>query len=347
MPCAVACRWALYAGSGERAVHARELWTSPSHGLLRMSCAKPHLPGVEAALLFDAEKNLVRNHAVNADGWGIGWYEKENDGSVVARRMRSGSSAGLGVQVSTSQQCDDHSKPVKPEPMLAQALSKYEIRSNIIFSHVRASTDAESSSTNSHPFRFGKSLLWMHNGGIANKSRLVDRCSEKGSDFAVAGDTDTEYAGALFAQNLLLPASEDNVCSGAFSDDLEGAIIKTLSQIQADDDCALKSSGSSLNFAASNGKTVVATRYRTCIDEEPPSLYYSVDSNHGSLWCASEPLDFSENAKRKWHMLAKDQMITFDAESGEHHLRCLSDACQAELTHRLHKSNSEGQTTTL
>ena len=65
---------------------------------------------------------------------------------------------------------------------------------------------------NSHPFSFGN-LLFMHNGGLANKSRVAadllqasaaspSACDRSTWWRLVAGDTDTELAGALFARFL-------------------------------------------------------------------------------------------------------------------------------------------------
>ena len=123
-----------------------------------------------------------------------------------------------------------------------------------------------------------------------------------------------------------------------------------LQQIRDEDhEGVLKGIDSSLNFAVGDGQHVVATRYRTSADEEPPSLYYALDmageeggdeeqkpTNRGpNLWVASEPLDGStSDGPRTWHLLAKDQMISFDSDTGVAAFHCLSKACEAELEYR-------------
>ena len=361
------CRWALYAGRD--AVDAKELWTSSSHGLLRQSFAPQHLPDVDAQLAFDPAKNLVRNHEVNQDGWGIGWYEYHNPlshGASAGRprelhRRRSGSGAteaGHGSGGSTHHP--------RPDLALAQLLASRAASSKVIFSHIRAATDTRvRSSENAHPFSFNR-LLWMHNGSVRHQTALQDEviaslarnggcpatgssgggggAAEKGAAAAaklVHGTTDSEYAGALFAS--FLDPSKGAVCDRErFGlEELAAAMQRTVQRIQRDDRCVDNDGdgapdGSSLNFAVSDGRHVVAVRYRTCRHEEPPSLYYALDEAAGKFWCASEPLDKTESNKagRRWVLMAKDQMVTFDTTTGAFNTKCLSEACEAEVLRR-------------
>ena len=370
------CRWALYAG--REAVDVKELWTS-THGLLRQSFEPQYLPDVETQLAFDPAKNLVRNHEVNQDGWGVGWYSHYNPLSHGAsagkphelHRRRSGSGA---TEAGRSGSGGGSAHNPRPDDALAQLLASGVAKSKVMFAHIRAATDARSPrSENAHPFAFNR-LLWMHNGSVRRKSALQDEViaslarnagcpaagspgststvTGKGGDATVTagaaattklvhGTTDSEYAGALFAS--FLNPSEGTVCERERFDlvELETAMRRTVQRIQQDDQCVDNDGdgapdGSSLNFALSDGRYVIAVRYRTCRHEEPPSLYYAHDEAARKLWCASEPLDKTEanKAGRRWMLMAKDQMISYDTMTGVFKAQCLSEACEAELLHR-------------
>jgi glutamine amidotransferase len=81
-------------------------------------------------------------HTTNGDGFGIGWY---CDGESPA--LFKGTD------------------PIWNDQNLRE-LSR-QIRSGLIFAHIRAATGTPVQYTNCHPFRHGK-WLWMHNGQIAN-----------------------------------------------------------------------------------------------------------------------------------------------------------------------------------
>lgn len=84
---------------------------------------------------------------------------------------------------------------------------------------------------------------------------------------------------------------------------------------------------SSLNLAVSDGRTVVATRYRSCLFQEPPSLYLNVDGvEKGVLYFASEPLDRTD----AWELLHKDEMLIVTIDAGITR-ECLSQTCDAEV----------------
>lgn len=318
------CRWALYAGKEEH--EAGSLFSYPSHSLIRQSYSPPYLPDIHSAVCFDPEKNLVRNHEVNQDGWGVGWYEY-NGTEQKTRRVRSGNGATRNSEGT-------------PDPELEGLLKTKNVSSKVIFGHIRAATDGDLNQVNAHPFQFHK-LLWMHNGGVANKTKVMGeaRCGDKD---LVYGDTDSEYAGALFTSFLT-----GDICSREEFElhELEEAMVKTVQQVQGDNECGpgIKG-GSSLNFAVTDGVHVVVTRYRTCPDEEPPSLYYALDND--SLWASSEPLDdvradgrsmsreVGEMARRQWKLVAKDQMLSYDTKTGQLFSQCLSKSCLAELQYR-------------
>lgn len=79
-------------------------------------------------------------HATNGDGFGVGWY---GEGDIPALFRTT--------------------QPAWNDQNLRELSSQ--IRSSLVFAHVRASTGTPVQQTNCHPFRHGK-WLWMHNGSI-------------------------------------------------------------------------------------------------------------------------------------------------------------------------------------
>ena len=284
----------------------------------------PHLPQITEQLLYDEGKNEIRNHHINQDGWGLGWYEKLKDGGLSPRRIRSSNGATSFTFNSSS---------VTIDPGLERVIQQGEnISSRIMFAHIRASTDGAVSKENSHPFAFGR-LFWMHNGGVHDKVALVDNLTDLDCfelKKLVTGNTDTEYAGALYSSFL-----ESDVCRQAdfTMAELRSAMERTVKVLSNG------GQGSSLNFAVSDGVRVVAARYRSLLIDEPPSLYYSFDGS--SLWVSSEPLDKEECTDecgdaqdREWVLLAKDQMVMFDTSTNDFSMACLTKACGEELEFR-------------
>ena len=297
---ALGCRWAVYAG--DRDAPASTLLTSPSHSLCKQAVEPAYVPDWENQRLFTPESTSARNHDVNLDGWGFAYYDDE--GRVV--RKRSGNAAAADGE--TDPEILDISENV---------------RSKVMFGHIRAATDGDASDLDSHPFTFNN-IVFMHNGGISGKEKLRASISCERAKSLIDGHTDSEIAGAVFANHLV-----GDVCKrDTFSKkELEDAMIFMLDSVSA---CDESTPGSSLNFAASDGRHVIATRYRNCLKDEPPSLYYR-KLEHG-LFVASEPLQLEE--AKEWTMLAKDQLLSYDSKSSELSLRCLTQACEEELLHR-------------
>lgn len=176
-------------------------------------------------------------HATNGDGFGLGWYGVDPVPALY--------------------------KSVEPawNDRNLWELSR-QIRSELIFAHVRASTGTPTQRTNCHPFRHGQ-WLWMHNGQIA-------RFAEMKRDIILAidptlypfieGSTDTEvffFLALTFGLNT----------------DPPGAVARATERIE---DIARQHGVDHpvrMTLAVSDGKTIWAFRYAST--GEPPSLYYS------------------------------------------------------------------------
>jgi predicted glutamine amidotransferase len=136
-------------------------------------------PIVADDLLFRPEHSIIDQslHAklggftTNGDGFGIGWY---------------GDDGGTEPTVYKSTQ------PAWSDENLREVAAQ--IRTPLLFAHVRASSGTPVQRTNCHPFRYGR-WLWMHNGSLARFQEVKrDLVMEVDASLypAIEGSTDTE-----------------------------------------------------------------------------------------------------------------------------------------------------------
>ncbi|WP_200842159.1 class II glutamine amidotransferase [Actinomadura sp. K4S16] len=148
-------------------------------------------PALAEALLFRPAHSLINQslrarlgeETTNGDGFGMGWFGE--------RRIPA-------VYKSIN--------PAWSDPNLLE-ISR-EIRTPLLFAHVRASTGAAVQRSNCHPFRHGR-WLWMHNGSIADFTRLkrdVMLAVDPSLYAEIEGTTDSE---ALFYLSLTFGLMED------------------------------------------------------------------------------------------------------------------------------------------
>lgn len=227
------CRWIACAGEP---IFVEDLFTVPQQSLIVQSRA-----------------SREAKSAVNADGFGLGWYGERPEPGIF-RDLRPAWS-------------DDN--------LLSLAR---QIKSRLFFAHVRASTGTAITRANCHPFAHGP-WMFMHNGGIGGWDD-VRRPIETGIPDALfrqrSGTTDSE---AMF---LLLLAN------GLEHDPL-GAFERTIHFIEG----VMRSAGVSqplrVTAAATDGQTIHALRYSTLIT--PETLYLRKLKRADGLLMASEPLD--------------------------------------------------------
>ncbi|KAF4333645.1 glutamine amidotransferase [Fusarium beomiforme] len=206
----------------------------------------------------------------NADGFGIGFYTDPKLGSAPC----------LFTSTIPAWNCTN----------LQRIASK--TASRLIFGHVRATTEGSLSEDNCHPFTHG-SLMWMHNGGLGGwkyiKRRLGERLADKWY-LGVKGGTDSEWAFALFLDTLERLGHDPSACPefGFGPTILREAMKRTIAQINEMTDAIPESTlqnedvdtRSLLNFAVTDGHSVICTRYISSSKDEAASLYYS----SGTQW---------------------------------------------------------------
>ena len=243
------CRFLVYTGS--KNIILSKLITDPSHSILTQSHS--------SKLRLETSRG-----SANADGFGIGWYVAEELGPEPC----------IFTSTLPAWNCVN----------LARLAPK--ISSRLIFAHVRATTEGALAEQNCHPFQHN-TLMWMHNGNIGGwqyvKRPLADSLSDKWYH-SVKGGTDSEWAFGLFLSILeeegVDPSSEPKRGFGRKT--LREAMKKTIAQINAfvkaipcEHKLGEVETRSLLNFAVTDGHTVMVTRYVSSRTDEAASLYYS------------------------------------------------------------------------
>lgn len=192
--------------------------------------------------------------------------------------------------------------------------------SSMIFAHVRATTEGAISDSNCHPFRHG-TLMWMHNGGIGGWSRIKRRVVGEIADqwfLGVEGGTDSEWAFALFLDTMeRMGHHPDNPSTLGFGHvALRKAMLRTIARLNEflADLPDPEVPPSLLNFAVTDGHSVICTRYVNSKTDEAASLYFTCgtkweeyrtgghfkmerhDKGADIVMVASEPLTFERGA---------------------------------------------------
>lgn len=282
--------------------------TEPSHSLLTQS--------------YDSRLRLDVRRPHNGDGFGIGWYTEPELGPDPC----------IFTSTVPAWNC------INLERLAPKT------HSHLIFAHVRATTEGSLAENNCHPFQHN-TLMWMHNGGIGAwkyvKRPLASSLDDKWY-LSVKGGTDSEWAFALFLHVL---ANEENVDPSSTPEHgfgakvLRRAMKKTIAQINelirrsipsnlTLDDVETRSL---LNFAVTDGHSVVVTRYVSSRTDEAASLYYSSgtdwveDPQHKGQFqmerrdkasdvvlVASEPLTFE---RHNWLTAPTNSIITISDQT--------------------------------
>lgn len=220
-------------------------------------------------ILFEPEHSLIVQSykpnemtagLLNADGFGIGWYDTQKDSLPYAYK---------------------NLLPIWNDANLPQ-LGRY-IQSKCYLGYVRSATSSLSvDMINCQPFSY-QNLLFIHNGYIDDFRQTLYRPIRNNlNDFVyqrIEGTTDSEHIFALIVNEL----EENHGIS--LKQALYNAVgkLKTLSQPN--------NIGFSANIVLSNGKELTACRYSN--REISPTLYYikeNIPYSSNAVMIASEPM---------------------------------------------------------
>lgn len=264
------CRFFAYIGHEECLLE--DMLITPAHGLTHQ-VHDHYLPGL---LSQDSSKGSqttkkeidLRNRLFNDDGFGMAWYSE--------------------VREEYEKSC--HGPRAAFFKTIQPPLNEHNMRSisantstKVLFSHIRAaSLGSYVTPQNNHPFLFGRHTF-MHNGEVAmfkQIERQLCMLIDLKLYTLIKGGTDSEHVAALYLTNLSKQTSDD-VTTTIFSlDVMKQALESTIhtiidlqkSMLSQED---LKVAGNDLNMCTTDGKKLLAVRYRNHQSEYPPSLYYS------------------------------------------------------------------------
>jgi predicted glutamine amidotransferase len=175
----------------------------------------------------------------NGDGFGIGWY-------------------GEGSRPAVFKNID----PAWNDANLREVSGQ--VRTRLLFAHIRASTGTPVQRSNCHPFRFGN-WLWMHNGSIKQFHDLKRDLTLKVDPVlypAIEGSTDSE---TLFFLALTFGLADDPVAA------VERAVglVEDVARQHGVEDAV------QMTVAATDGESTWAFRYST--EGRSRTLFYSTD----------------------------------------------------------------------
>lgn len=162
--------------------------------------------------------------------------------------------------------------------------------------------------------------MFMHNGGIGCfkqiKRRLAMSLNEQWFTL-VQGSTDSEWAFALFLDSLdkagVSPDAEPG--AGGFGHSvLRKAILTTIERINGfirdvvgEDNMGNEDSRSLLNFAVTDGSSVVCTRYVSSTTDEAASLFFSSGTSWKQLKSTTADAGLAVDEDRNYVMERRDK----------------------------------------
>jgi glutamine amidotransferase len=168
--------------------------------------------------------------------------------------------------------------------------------------------------------------MWMHNGGLGGWKHIKRSLGAKLADkwyLGVQGGTDSEWAFALFLDTLERMGHDPSSPppEGFGPNVIRKAVLKTISQINEligkIPNSLLQSdrvdTRSLLNFAVTDGHSVVCTRYVSSTTDEAASLYYS----SGSTWDDKKKGSFQMDRRDKGAdiVLVASEPLTFERDN--------------------------------
>ncbi|KAB5559826.1 N-terminal nucleophile aminohydrolase [Coniochaeta sp. 2T2.1] len=285
------CRWFAYISHSEPCL-LEDVLVTPAHALSKqvhehyLPKLLSHDPAVHAEQTTEAEIT-TRNRLFNVDGFGMAWYTSTLTTFSPIQHETHAAKPNLHPALYKTIQPPLHDSNFRS--ICSNTSSK------IVFAHIRAATATAITPTNNHPFTFGIHTI-MHNGYISDFARVKRKMCEVMSEEAfahISGGTDTEHFAALF-MTFLCPSqatTTPNAYSGeegegAFpasweeyhsTEQMKEALLKTIATIISIQTSVLGTDAqpNDLNIAITDGRSLIACRFRNHATEQPPSLYYS------------------------------------------------------------------------
>lgn len=267
-------------------------------------------PGLLSDLIIEPENSLMDQschareevHRLNADGFGVGWYD---------HTIRSQPGIFKSIQ------------PAWNDLNLRHIASM--IQSTCFIGHVRASSVGGVSKANCHPFSF-QNYLFMHNGTITEFAKfqrpLCDMLDDE-SYRMIQGHTDSEHFFALLI--MLLKQQSGNTVQDWFA--AMQKAIQIISNLQ-DQYVTNNDEATRINAYLTDGHQVAVMRYVSDTDQYANSLHYTIgkhldltaspklmqpvgDKTPGAVLVASEVLN---NDESEWIEIPVNHCLLISAD---------------------------------
>jgi predicted glutamine amidotransferase len=266
----------------------------------RPALLKEVLDAPENSLIDQSKAARIGPSRLNADGFGIGWYQKNVEESPAIFKSIL---------------------PAWNDQNLLSIASKVE--SNCFCGHVRASTIGGVNYENCHPFAFAQ-YMFVHNGSIFGMEKIRQRLSSELHDpyFSnILGRTDSEYFFALLMDYLHhLPAETSSL------DLMEQAMRQAIAHINKLQEPHRAEDHARINTVLTNGREMVVTRYTSGDPNNVLPVYYTVGDQWdahtkyskmlpikdtpNALLIATEPLTTDDKG---WQEIPANHLLKIDA----------------------------------
>ncbi|MEP5728757.1 MAG: class II glutamine amidotransferase [Sulfitobacter sp.] len=235
------CRWAAWQG---KPIFMSEVLSAPGHSLIQQS--------------RDAAECKT---AINADGFGLAWYDKRPV-------------PGLYRDV----------YPAWSDPNLLAIAQQ--VQSRLFMAHVRASTGTATSRNNCHPF-VQDNWTFMHNGQIGGFEHF-----RKAADMMISDEFYPDRKGATDSEALFLVA-----CGLGLSRNPQLAMAQAVAAFEDKARSTKTTPYMRIAAAFSDGKTLYAIRYAS--DDLAPTLYYQWNAMWEGWSVVSEPYETTNGKWRE------------------------------------------------
>lgn len=282
------CRWFAYIAPKEECL-LEDVLVTPAHAISKqvdhhyLPFLLSHDPAVHAGSTT-AQEIAQRNQNFSVDGFGMAWYTATRGFFSNPHKSQHESSSSSSSSPSS-------------EPILHPTLFKItkpalhdtnfqaicaNTATTCVLSHIRAASTGVIADVNNHPFVFGRHTI-MHNGYISDFHSVGRQMEGLMSEECYAnnhGRTDSEALAGLYMTYLTageppsgVAAWERTYTTAAMLDALQNA-INTVVDLQQK---ALgeRATPNDLNVCVTDGRRLVAARFRNHATEQPPSLYWS------------------------------------------------------------------------
>ena len=205
------------------------------------------------SLIEQASAASQSKTSINADGFGVAWYDQRPEPGLFRDVFPAWSDANLASLTD-------------------------QVRAPLFLAHVRASTETATSRNNCHPFASG-SWSFMHNGQIGDFGQF-----RKAADMCISDALYPDRKGATDSEALFLVA-----CGFGLEGDPQGALARSIGIFEEMSRGMGEGPHMRVGAAFSDGQTLYALRYAS--DDHAPSLFYQWNARWQGWSVVSEPYD--------------------------------------------------------